>query len=80
MQIVNQQASGTGNDVAPDQISILDVTPQLARSFGTDRLNLRESTILTFTVTNTSELGAKAGFSLNLSRSAHRDHAAIGPQ
>ena len=80
LQIVNQQASGTGNDVALDHISILDVTPQLARSFGTDRLNLWESTILTFTVTNTSELGAKAGFSLNLSRSPHRDHAAIGPQ
>jgi hypothetical protein len=63
LQIVNQQASGTGNDVALDNISIPDVTPQLAQSFGTDRLNLWGSTILTFTVTTTSELGAKAGFS-----------------
>ena len=32
MQIINQQASGTGNDVALDEISILDVSPQLSQS------------------------------------------------
>ena len=63
LQIINQQASGTGNDVALDEISILDVSPQLSQAFGAKEIDLWGSTTLTFTVTNTSELGAKSGFS-----------------
>ena len=57
------RASGTGNDVALDEISILDVTPQLSQSFGAPEVKLWGATTLTFTVTDTSELGTKSGFS-----------------
>jgi hypothetical protein len=58
----NQQASGTGNDVALDEISILDVSPQLSQAFGDPEIPLWTGTIMTFIVTNTSELGANSGF------------------
>ncbi|MEP6479120.1 MAG: hypothetical protein ABJB03_06995 [Rhodoglobus sp.] len=61
-RITNQQASGSGNDQAFDNFRILDATPQLDKSFGAMNPVTGESR-LTFTVTNTAELGVKAGWS-----------------
>jgi uncharacterized repeat protein (TIGR01451 family) len=63
IRMVNDNASPTGNDHAFDNIHVLDVTPQLDQSFSPTRLGTGQSTTLTFTITNTSELGAKNGWS-----------------
>ncbi|WP_309108259.1 hypothetical protein [Arthrobacter sp.] len=52
-----------GNDHAFDNITVLDVTPQLDKSFSPVDVPLNGTSTLTFTVTNTSELGAKNGWS-----------------
>ncbi|WP_137754642.1 DUF7507 domain-containing protein [Agrococcus sp. SGAir0287] len=59
----NANGSGSGNDHAFDNIRVLDVTPQLDKSFGDASIVRGETTTLTFTVTNTSELAAKSGWS-----------------
>lgn len=61
--LYNATASGNGNDVAVDIPSILDVTPQLDKSFSPTTVNVGGVSRLTFTVTNTSELAAKNGWS-----------------
>ncbi|MEU0515993.1 DUF11 domain-containing protein [Amycolatopsis sp. NPDC006125] len=63
VQMVNNQPSGTGNDHAFDNIKILDVTPQLDKSFSPVEVNTGGTSTLTFTITNTSELAAKNGWS-----------------
>jgi uncharacterized repeat protein (TIGR01451 family) len=63
VRMVNNYGSGAGNDHTFDNIRILDVTPQLDKSFSpTTRINGQTST-LTLTITNTSELAAKNGWS-----------------
>lgn len=63
VRMVNNYGSGTGNDHTFDNIRILDVTPQLDKSFSpTTRITGQTST-LTLTITNTSELAAKNGWS-----------------
>jgi uncharacterized repeat protein (TIGR01451 family) len=52
-----------GNDQAFDNITVLDVTPQLDKSFSPVDVPLNGTSTLTFTVTNTSELGGKNGWS-----------------
>jgi uncharacterized repeat protein (TIGR01451 family) len=59
----NGQASGGGNDAGFDNIRVLDATPQLDKSFSVTDLNAGGTSRLTFTITNTSELGAKQGWS-----------------
>jgi uncharacterized repeat protein (TIGR01451 family) len=59
----NLTASGVGNDHAYDNIRVLDVTPTLDKSFSPTTRFLGETSTLTFTVTNTSELGSKNGWS-----------------
>lgn len=59
----NNNGSGTGNDAAFDNIRILDVTPQLDKSFVPAEVVVGGTTALTFTVTNTAELSAKTGWS-----------------
>ncbi len=63
VQMVNNQGSGTGNDHAFDNIKILDVTPQLDKSFSPAQVETGGTSTLTFTITNTSELAAKNGWS-----------------
>lgn len=66
MGVEQDNASGTGNagnDGATDNIQIVDVTPQLDKSFSPATPNVGQSATLTFTITNTSELGAKDGWS-----------------
>jgi uncharacterized repeat protein (TIGR01451 family) len=59
----NAQGLSYGNDAAFDDIRVIDATPQLDKSFSPTVLNRGETSILTFTVTNTSDLAAKDGWS-----------------
>lgn len=59
----NDQGQRFGNDGAYDNIAILDVTPQLDKSFDPRVRIVGETSRLTLTVTNTSELAAKDGWS-----------------
>lgn len=52
-----------GNDHAIDNIQVLDVTPQLDKTFAPASLIAGDPTTLTLTITNTSELAAKRGWS-----------------
>lgn len=61
----NGQGLGAGNDAAFDNVSMVDATPQLDAKFGPDTVAPDEQTVLTFTITNTSELGAKEGWSFS---------------
>jgi uncharacterized repeat protein (TIGR01451 family)/fimbrial isopeptide formation D2 family protein len=63
VRMLNNNGSGAGNDHAIDNIRILDVTPQLDKQFSPARVETGGTSTLTFTVTNTSELGSKAGWS-----------------
>ncbi|HVS99593.1 MAG TPA: DUF11 domain-containing protein [Solirubrobacterales bacterium] len=59
----NGQTSETGNDAAFDNIEMLDATPQLDKSFSPEVLNVGGVSQLTYTITNTTELAAKEGWS-----------------
>ncbi|HEY4278996.1 MAG TPA: DUF11 domain-containing protein [Conexibacter sp.] len=59
----NESTSANGDDGAIDNIRVLDVTPSLDKSFSPADLNAGQTSTLTFTVTNTSELAAKDGWS-----------------
>ena len=63
VRLVNAQGSGAGNDLAFDNIMILDVTPQLDKSFSSAVVGVGQTSTLTLTVTNTVELAAKNGWS-----------------
>jgi hypothetical protein len=63
IRMVNENGSGAGNDAAFDNIKILDATPSVAKSFSPESVTEGGTSKLTFTVTNTDELGAKDGWS-----------------
>jgi uncharacterized repeat protein (TIGR01451 family) len=63
LQLYNAQGSGGGNDVAFDLPQILDVTPQLDKSFTPSTISSGGTSTLTFVITNTNELAAKNGWS-----------------
>lgn len=63
IKLVNEQGSGNGNDHAFDDIKLLDVTPRLDKSFSPSAAQAGGTSTLTFTITNTSDLLAKAGWS-----------------
>ncbi|MBE1468772.1 DUF11 domain-containing protein [Kibdelosporangium phytohabitans] len=63
VRMVNGQSDSYGNDSAIDNIKILDVTPQLDKTFSAASATINSPVALTFTVTNTSELAAKTGWS-----------------
>jgi len=63
IQLYNEQSQWNGNDAAFDLPQILDVTPQLDKSFSPSTIASGQTSTLTFTVTNTTELGAKNGWS-----------------
>lgn len=58
----NNQANGNGNDASVDNLRIMDVTPQLDKSFSTPQ---NGTSTLTITITNTDELHAKTGWSFD---------------
>ncbi len=61
LQLSDQTATGSGNDVAFDLPQIVDVTPQLDKAFSPTSIPQGGTSTLTYTVTNTSELDAKSG-------------------
>ncbi|WP_158400564.1 hypothetical protein, partial [Comamonas sp. B-9] len=61
--IRNAQGSGNGNDFAFDNPKILDATPQLDKAFDPPSVAMGNSTNIVFTITNTSDLLAKEGWS-----------------
>lgn len=61
VRVRNAQASGVGNDHAFDNLAILDVSPQLSKTFASPVL-AGQPTTLTFTVTNTPDLLRKQGW------------------
>jgi len=63
IQLINEQGDGYGNDGALDNIRLLDVTPQLDLSGTAGTVPVGAPANLTFTITNTSELDAKDGWS-----------------
>ncbi|WP_420369289.1 DUF7507 domain-containing protein [Curtobacterium sp. L1-20] len=63
IRMINVGGESFGNDHSFDNIRILDVTPQLDKSFSPAVVPTGGTSTLTFTVTNTSELGSKAGWS-----------------
>ena len=65
IRMENANGSGVGNDAAFDNLKVLDVTPQLDKSFSPTTVATGGVSTLTFTVTNTSELAAKNGWSFN---------------
>lgn len=62
-RLVNDQLSGNANDYALDDIRLLDVTPQLDVTAPAQSAQVGAAAALTYTVTNTSELDAKDGWS-----------------
>ncbi|WP_433891190.1 DUF7507 domain-containing protein [Streptomyces sp. CA-111067] len=63
LQMINDQASGNGNDSAVDNISLMDATPTVSKSFSPTPVAVGGTSTLTFTVTNTTDLTAKPGWS-----------------
>ncbi|MFT8637886.1 MAG: LPXTG cell wall anchor domain-containing protein [Pseudoclavibacter sp.] len=59
----NQTGNGWGNDFAFDNLRFYDATPTLVKSFKDDSVEVGQPTTVNFTVVNTSELAAKAGWS-----------------
>ncbi|WGL50372.1 SpaA isopeptide-forming pilin-related protein [Nocardioides sp. BP30] len=60
LSLYNATATGLGNDVAFDLPQILDVTPTVDKSFSPTLVAPGQTSVLTLTVTNTSELMAKS--------------------
>ncbi|BAJ31773.1 MULTISPECIES: DUF11 domain-containing protein [Kitasatospora] len=63
IRMTNANGSGTGNDAAFDDIRVLDVTPQVDKAFTPEVATAGGTSTLVFTVTNTSDLAAKKGWS-----------------
>jgi uncharacterized repeat protein (TIGR01451 family) len=59
----NLQTGAFGNDMAFDDARLVDATPQLDKSFSPAVVEVGQSSTLTFTITNTSDLAAKNGWS-----------------
>ncbi|MFJ6167127.1 hypothetical protein ACIQH6_18555 [Micromonospora orduensis] len=63
LRLYNATATGIGNDVAFDLPQIVDVTPQLDKTFSPTTIGQGQTSTLTFTITNTDDLQAKNGMS-----------------
>ncbi len=59
----NGQFNGTGNDGSIDDVRLLDVSPQLDKSFSPTSTPINTTSTLTLTITNTTDLLAKNGWS-----------------
>ena len=59
LQMWNNNGISNGNDGAFDNVRLVDVTPQLDKAFSPSLIGPGQSSTLTLTVTNTSELNAK---------------------
>ncbi|PIF36061.1 hypothetical protein CLU98_1239 [Burkholderiales bacterium 23] len=59
----NDQTSSMGNDSSIDNAQIIDVTPQLDKAFSPASIQLGQVSQLTMTITNTTDLLRKRGWS-----------------
>ncbi|WP_084337201.1 DUF7507 domain-containing protein [Actinomadura oligospora] len=59
----NAQGSGNGNDHAFDDVRLLDVSPQLDKSFSPTQVEVGQTSTMRITITNTDDLLAKNGWS-----------------
>ncbi|MFJ4262837.1 hypothetical protein ACIPYU_10355 [Paenarthrobacter nicotinovorans] len=64
LEMWNNNGTSNGNDGAFDNVRLVDVTPQLDKSFSPSLIGPGQSSTLTLTVTNTSELNAKDDWSI----------------
>lgn len=64
LKLTNDQTNPLGNDYVFDGLRLLDATPSLDKSFGSGSYAAGQNIPLTFTITNTSELGEKNGWTL----------------
>ncbi|NYE96132.1 putative repeat protein (TIGR01451 family) [Psychromicrobium silvestre] len=64
LSLYNATATGSGNDVAFDLPQIVDVTPQLDKSFSPALIAPGQTSTVTLTVTNTSDLAAKSDWGI----------------
>lgn len=58
----NQETTGAGNDAAVDNFKLVDGTPTLGKSFAPASAPVGGRSTLTYTITNTTDLGAKDGW------------------
>ncbi|WP_424936712.1 MULTISPECIES: DUF7507 domain-containing protein [Bacteria] len=63
LRIQNANGAYMGNDAAFDNVRVLDVSPQVDKSFSPTSVAPGQASTLTFTVANTAELAAKRGWS-----------------
>ena len=63
VKLINTNPSGEGNDYSFDNVRIVDVTPQLDKSFSPTTILAGQKSTLTLTMTNTIDLAAKNGWS-----------------
>ncbi|MFJ4028557.1 hypothetical protein ACIPWF_14370 [Paenarthrobacter sp. NPDC089989] len=64
LEMWNNNGATNGNDGAFDNVRLVDVTPQLDKSFSPSLISTGGTSTLTLTVTNTSELNAKDDWSI----------------
>lgn len=62
-ELFNTAGTGLGNDAAFDHIRVLNATPALDKSFDPAAVDVGGISKLTYTITNTAELGVKDGWS-----------------
>ncbi|MGG6461830.1 prealbumin-like fold domain-containing protein [Solilutibacter silvestris] len=62
-RVINNQGAEFGNDTGFDNIVVTDVTPRLSKAFSPAMVTPGSTAQITFTVTNTSDNLAKAGWS-----------------
>ena len=65
LRFTNLNSRGNGNDAAFDNIVMLDVSPNLAKSFSPTKVTVGQTATLTFTATNTTDLLEKTGWTFN---------------
>lgn len=63
LRMVNEEGGGQGNDNAIDNIQMVDASPKLDKSFDPTTVEVGGLSRMTFTVTNTTDLLAKNGWS-----------------
>jgi hypothetical protein len=63
VMLTNTESNGTGNDGAFDTYIITDSTPQLDKHFSPAAITLGSTSTLVFTITNTTDLLGKNGWS-----------------
>ena len=63
LRVYNAQVNAIGNDVAFDNVQIVDVTPQVDKAFAPQQIAAGQTSRLTWTITNTADRDAKSGFS-----------------